>query len=359
MKIGLAAAGSGGHVYPALAVAEALEDLGLARSDIVFFGGDRMEADTVPAAGYPFVQVDVHGIRRSLSFENLTLPVKIWKATRVIADTVTAEDIRAMVVFGGYVSGPAGLAARRRRIPLIVHEANAVPGIANRMVAPFAESVYVAFERAITKLRSAIVVGSPLRSTIENFDRDELAPRARERYGIHSGATVLGVIGGSLGAAVLNELATEIASDERRAFHILHLTGAAHHDAMAERAASDPLWTVVPFEDEMEYFYAASDVVLSRGGAITISELHATATPAVVVPLSAGKAYQALNACDLVEAGGVVVISEEDRGEIRDAAVELLANEARRREMSDAVRATRRTGVARMIGEHVMEVARD
>lgn len=359
MKIGIAAAGSGGHVFPALVVADALVATGLSKDDIVFFGGDRMEADAVPAAGYPFVQVEMHGIRRSLSTDNFTLPLKIRRATAVISDSIEGEGIGAMIVFGGYVSGPAGRAAKRMGIPLIIHEANAVPGVANKLLAPSAHTVYVAFEPAQAKLRDSIVVGNPLREVFESFDRDEMRAEARTRYGIPSDATVLGVFGGSLGAAALNDIAAHVAAESSRTFEILHLTGEPHLKAIASEAAGVDGWTVLAFEDEMQWFYAASDVVVSRAGAITVSELHATATPAIVVPLPAGKGYQALNAADLVKGGGAVVIAQSHRDEIIASVFELTGDETKRKAMADTATASRHSGVAATIAERILEVARD
>ncbi|MEN8041665.1 MAG: UDP-N-acetylglucosamine--N-acetylmuramyl-(pentapeptide) pyrophosphoryl-undecaprenol N-acetylglucosamine transferase [Actinomycetota bacterium] len=358
MKVGIAAAGSGGHVYPALAVADALVELGLAKDDIVFFGGDRMEAETVPRAGYPFVAVDVHGIRRSLSIDNLKLPFKVRTAARRIAEEVESDGIAAMVVFGGYVSGPAGLAARKRRIPLVIHEANAVPGVANRLLAPVAETVYVAFAPATAKLKDAVVIGNPVRRAFEVFDRASLRRDARLSYGIDPEVTVLGVFGGSLGAAALNEIAEILAKDPDRAFEVLHVTGTPHFDDINSRASVVDGWHVVAFEEQMERLYAAVDVVISRAGAMTISELHATATPAVVVPLPAGKGYQARNADDLVKAGGAVVIDQGETDRIIATAVELLLSEEKRKRMADTASASQPRGVARTIAEHVLEVAR-
>ncbi len=359
MKIGVAAAGSGGHVYPALAVADMLVGIGLDKSDVIFFGGDRMEAQTVPAAGYRFVQLDVHGLRRSLSLDNVALPMKIQRATRAIADVIESEGIAAMIVFGGYVSGPGGLAARRSKIPLVIHEANAVPGIANRLLAPMADTVYVGFELATRKLRNAVVIGNPLRASFESFDRDALRPRAREHYGLDPGATVLGVFGGSLGAAFLNDLAMEMALLDERHYQILHVTGESHHAQIAGEASTVEGWFVVPFEVEMERLYAACDLVISRSGAMTVSELHATGTPSILVPLPAGKGYQALNAQDFANVGGGIVITQDRRDEIIHTAKVLLGDEVKRKQMSDTATASRHHGVAREIAQHLIEVAGD
>ena len=357
MKVGIAAAGSGGHVFPALAVADALVEGGLSKEDIVFFGGDRMEATTVPDAGYPFVQLDVHGIRRSMSTDNLTLPLKIRTASRIITDHIESESIRAMVVFGGYVSGPAGIASRRTKIPLIIHEANAVPGVANRLLAPIANTIYVAFAPATSKLKRATVVGNPLRSPFETFDRTQLRPGARAHYGIDPDAVVLGVFGGSLGAAALNEIAESIATNPDRDFHLLHVTGAPHFDKLSHTAASYGDWTVIPFEEEMVRLYAASDVVISRAGSMAVSELHATATPAVLVPLPSGKGYQARNADDLVRVGGGVVIAQDHTDEIIATAIDLLTDDVRRKAMTETASASKHRGVAKTIAEHIVDVA--
>jgi UDP-N-acetylglucosamine--N-acetylmuramyl-(pentapeptide) pyrophosphoryl-undecaprenol N-acetylglucosamine transferase len=356
VKVGIAAAGSGGHVFPALAVAEALVANGLAREDIIFFGGDRMEAETVPAAGFPFVQVDVHGIRRSLSIDNLTLPLKIRTATAIIAKEIESCGIGAMVVFGGYVSGPAGLAARRTKVPLVIHEANAVPGVANRLLAPMARTVYVAFEPASQKFKNSTVVGNPLRSSFDTFDRASLMAEAREYYGIERDGLVLGVFGGSLGAAALNEIAALMAISPDRDFHILHVTGDPHFERLSVLASNEQNWTVLPFETEMVRLYAACDVTISRAGAMTVSELHATATPAILVPLPSGKGYQARNATDLVDAGGGVVIPQDRPDEIISTAIDLLNDDVRRKAMAETAVASRHHGVAQTIADHVMEV---
>jgi UDP-N-acetylglucosamine--N-acetylmuramyl-(pentapeptide) pyrophosphoryl-undecaprenol N-acetylglucosamine transferase len=334
MRIGIAAAGSGGHVYPALAVAEALTTRGFDRKDIIFFGGDRMEKTKIPEAGYPFVEVDIHGLRRSLSMSNLTLPLKIRGAAKVIAAEIAQKDIAAMIVFGGYVSGPAALAASRRGIPLVAHEANSVPGLANRMIARRADLVLVAIKQAADVLKDAVVVGNPLRAAFDHFDRQALRTTARERYEIPSDVEVLAIIGGSLGAAALNDIAREIGETPGRPFHLLHLTGEAHSTEMSAVAGRSTGWTVRGFEDKMEYVYAAADLVISRSGAMTIAELEATSTPAIVVPLPAGKGYQALNASEIEVAGGAVIVDQSTPEIAVKLAFDIMADPVRRRDMA-------------------------
>jgi UDP-N-acetylglucosamine--N-acetylmuramyl-(pentapeptide) pyrophosphoryl-undecaprenol N-acetylglucosamine transferase len=331
-----AAAGTGGHLYPALAVADALVAEGVARDEIVFFGGDRMEAETVPAAGYRFCGVEIRGLRRSLSPANLALPRLVLRAARRIADEMSGAGTRVVTVFGGYVSIPAGLAARRVGAHLFLHEQNAAPGLANRLLSGRTRTSFVAFPAAARRLRNAAVVGNPLRPALAGFDRDALAPAARMRYDLPEGVVTLGVLGGSLGARVLNEVTARIADDvDPELVAIVHLTGSAHHESVAAEAADSAVaWRTVPFEREMEHFYAAADLVLGRAGALTVSELAATGTPAVVVPLAA--VSQEGNAAYLAERGGVVVVPEANIDQVPVEIEQLLVDAPRRERMAKA-----------------------
>ncbi len=357
VSVAIAAAGSGGHVFPALAVADALTERGLSQKDVTFFGGSRMEATTVPAAGYPFVGVDIHGIRRSFSLENVELPLKVIRARSVIAASIAAGGMRVMVVFGGYIAGPAALAATRQRIPLVVHEANAVPGLANRMVARRATVVYSSFPATNERLRGAVTIGSPLRSAFASFDRAVLRPSAREKYGVPSDSAVLAVVGGSQGAQFLNDVAKVLATDPARTFSIIHVTGPSHADRATAEAGSVKGWIPIPFEDDMIDLYAAADLVLSRAGALTVSELQATRTPCIVVPLPAGDAYQKRNAEDLVASGGGIVVGQTSVQEVANAVRAILADEGRRMAMADAHPTIDHAAAAATMADRILELA--
>ena len=358
MSVGIAAAGSGGHVYPALAVADEIVSRGVARRDVIFYGGDRMEATVVPEAGYPFVSVDIHGIRRSMSIENLKLPLKVRAARDVITTSILAHDVRSMLVFGGYVSGPAALAANKTNIPLIIHEANAAPGVANRLAARKADTVFVAFEPALARFPGAIVVGSPLRRAFNAFDREALRGDARAHYGLGADTTVLGVIGGSLGASALNEITHRLASTPGRSFEIVHITGPTHEELVGALAHEVEGWVVRGYEDDMPRLYAAADLVLSRGGALTVAELHATRTPAVIVPLPAGGGYQGINATDIVGLGGAFVIDQDGGDEIISTVLSLMTDPVRLTEMSESLGDAPHLSAARHVADRVLEVQR-
>jgi UDP-N-acetylglucosamine--N-acetylmuramyl-(pentapeptide) pyrophosphoryl-undecaprenol N-acetylglucosamine transferase len=358
---GLAAAGTGGHVYPALAVAEALEAAGVDRERIVFFGGDRMEATAVPAAGYPFVAIRLQGLRRSPSPSNLRLPLVVARATRAIRREIESRSLDALIGFGGYVTVPAAVAARRRHIPVFLQEQNAVAGLANRLMASRARAVFTGFPVTGRPLPNAVETGNPLRRTLRDFDRGALRSAARERYDLPADATVLGVLGGSLGAMVLNDAtAAFVAADPPRGTAVVHLTGRAHRDRYALLAERSPVpWTVVAYEDEMEYFFAAADLVLSRAGAITISELAATASPAVVVPYAAGTAgHQGANAAHLLAAGAVEVVAQEDAASIPERLSRLLSDGERREAMAAAAASRARPDAADRIAAALLESVR-
>jgi UDP-N-acetylglucosamine--N-acetylmuramyl-(pentapeptide) pyrophosphoryl-undecaprenol N-acetylglucosamine transferase len=166
----------------------------------------------------------------------------------------------------------------------------------------------------------------------------------------------VGVFGGSLGAHALNEVAVALASVEHRSFSILHLTGADHHAHLAQEAASVPCWVIEAFEEEMTLFYAASDLVLSRSGALTVSELAATGTPSVVVPLPAGKGYQAMNAHDLERAGGTVILGQDRIAEVPDILARLIGDPERLAAMRDGARLVAKPDAARRVASALREI---
>ena len=358
MTYAFAAAGTGGHVFPALAVADALVADGVPRGEIVFFGGDRMESKTVPEAGYDFVQVELQGLKRSLTIENLAIPRVVMNARREMAAEMSRRDTRACIVFGGYVSVPAALAARDVGAHLFVQEQNAKAGLANRFVARKAERVFVGFAAARNQLKHAELTGNPLRPIFSSFDRAALRAEARERYGLPQGLPVLGVLGGSLGAKVLNDVTSALVMVvDPGHLGIVHLTGRSHFaeiSSLAEQSAID--WRPIAFEERMELFYAVSDLVLSRAGAMTINELAATGTPAIVVPLGLGT-NQSANAMELAAAGGLVQVPQTQIDQVPIVIDQLIVDQARRSAMATVMASHGRPAAARIIADALKEAA--
>jgi len=353
----LSAAGTGGHVYPALAVARALVARGVDNGDVVFFGGDRMEATAVPDAGYSFIGFDLPRLRRSITPSNLAIPWVLWKTTRAMRAEMDRIGAAAVVGMSGYATVPAALAARMAGIPLIVQEQNATPGLAARFASRRAVATFLGLPGPAERLPRSRVVGNPLRGVFTAYDRAARRSVARARYGIDAGTTVIGVLGGSLGARVLNEsVAGLIDAWEGGPLEVVHLTGRAAYEEMAELAARSALpWHCLPFEDSMEHFYAAADLVLCRAGAMTISELAATGTPSVVVPLEA--VGQQANAAALAGVGGALVVSQADAHSLPAVVAGLVSDTGRLAEMSEAASASAMPDAAGVVAEAILEAA--
>jgi UDP-N-acetylglucosamine--N-acetylmuramyl-(pentapeptide) pyrophosphoryl-undecaprenol N-acetylglucosamine transferase len=309
MTIAIAAAGTGGHVFPALAVAEALQKLGTASEDIFFLGGNRIEATAVPQAGYELVRVELRGFVRKLSFQNLRVMADVLSATRLIRRQLSDRGVTAVLAMGGYVTGPAALAARWERVPLFLHEQNAVPGLANRLAGRLARRVFVAFPAAARVLPRAEVVGNPIRAALMAGPPD--AGAARSRYGLDPERPVVGVLGGSQGADALNQAARRLV-DSAPPYQVLHLAGGDQHQPWSDLAQDKSGWAVVPFESDMRFFFAAADLVVARAGALTVSELAVTGTPSILVPYPGASGHQTANAAFLAEAGGATVVPQPD-----------------------------------------------
>lgn len=357
MTVVIAAAGTAGHVYPALAVAEALVARGLDRSDVVFFGGDRIERTAVPDAGFPLVEFRLAKLRRSASASNLAIPAVVAAAARRMRTEIRRREAKVVLGMSGYVTVPASLAAARAGVPLVLHEQNADPGLAARFAARRARMVLLGLPGSAGRLGRTEVVGNPLRAEFASFDRAALRPQAIERYGIVPGTSVVGVLGGSLGARALNEAIPALASGWRGPpVTIVHLTGAAGEAAVrreAERAALP--WRCRGYEDRMDLFYAAADLVVSRAGAMTIAELAATGTPAILVPLE--RVGQGGNAAALAGVGGARVIGERDLDRLGATVARLLADAPTRAAMAGAAATMAIVDAADRIAARILEAA--
>lgn len=306
----IAAAGTGGHVFPGLAVGEALVDLGVSRTDVLFVGGDRLEASVYPEEGFPFLQVEIRGLKRSLAVENLGLPVVVARARRKIIGAIEERGIAAGLGMGGYVTLPASMACSKKGIPFMVSEQNADAGMANRIAGRRAARRFGSFPE--TEGLDAEWVGNPVREAFWQFDRDQLRAQARHRYGLRDELPTLGVFGGSLGAKAINDVIAHCVSTwTGPEVQVLHLTGSIHHDDMMSRSTPPSVtWRRVAFEDSMELFFAASDLVVARAGG-AVAEITATETPSILVPGEFGSAgHQARNAACLHDYEAALVVPE-------------------------------------------------
>ncbi len=352
MRIAIAAAGTGGHVYPALAVAEALAGQGIAAGDLVFLGGDRIEASAIPAAGYRFCGYRLTRLQRRLTPANLAIPWVVHRSATAMAAELRRSRVSVVLGMVGYVSVPAAVAARRAGIPFVLHEQNAAPTLAGRFGARRARRTLLGLPGASERLPRSEVVGNPLRREIASFDRAARRPAARARYGLPASGPVVGILGGSLGALTLNRLGGEIARAAGSA--VLHLTGRAAAGVEEATGGSLP-WIRIPYEERMDDFYAAVDLVVSRAGAMTVSELAATATPAVLVPLE--RVGQTGNAAVLTGAGAAVAVSSAEVATVAGIVADLVADPERRAAMGRAAATMARTDAAAVVARRLIEVA--
>lgn len=350
MTFAIAAAGTGGHVFPGLAVGEALVASGTPREDVVFVGGTRLEATVYPEAGFSFLSVELLGLQRSLTVANLRIPIVVKRAVDRITAEFAERRVGAVLGLGGYVTVPTGLASRRLGIPFCVSEQNAHAGLANRLMSRIAARSFGSFPET-EGMKSAEWMGNPVRASVLS---PVTAREARSAYGLASDRPVLGVFGGSLGAGVLND-AVEANLDHWLAagIQILHLVGARNTE-IATRAV--PGWTVVAFEDRMERFYAACDLVIARAGG-AVAELTATATPSILVPGTFGSGgHQIANASALEAAGAAVVVSEGEIARLGALAPRLVTDDEALVAMAASARSLAKPRAAANIGAVLKEL---
>lgn len=331
MNIVLAGGGTAGHIEPALNLADALMVID-PTTNITVLGTSRgLEVDLVPARGYKLELIPAVPLPRKLSGDLVTLPTRLRSAIKQTRDLLHELQADVVVGFGGYVSIPAYLAARGE-VPIVVHEANARAGLANRVGARFADAVA---ETVPESLPRAQLIGIPLRKAIETLDRKATRNQARQHFGISGDAVCVLVFGGSQGSVKLNTviedcLSTDILGD----VIVLHSVGLKNEFAQAESDRYRPLHYI----DRMDLAYAAADFVIGRAGAMTVAELTAVGLPACFVPLPIGNGEQSLNATPVVEAGGALMISDlEFNAEyVRDQILPVISNLAKLREMAKA-----------------------
>jgi UDP-N-acetylglucosamine--N-acetylmuramyl-(pentapeptide) pyrophosphoryl-undecaprenol N-acetylglucosamine transferase len=364
ISVVLAGGGTAGHVEPAMAVADALTALD-PDVRITALGTKRgLETRLVPERGYHLELITPVPLPRKPSGDLVRLPLRVRRAirqTRAVLDDVDADVI---VGFGGYVALPAYLAARgglrrRRAVPVVIHEANARAGWANRVGARSARRVLSAV--ADPGLGHVEVVGVPVRAAITSLDRVALRAEARAHFGFADDARVLLVFGGSQGAQSINRAVAAAAKDLAAAgVSVLHAHGPKNTLDLPEPADGDPPYVAVPYLNRMDLAYAAADLAMCRSGAMTVAEVTAVGLPAVYVPLPIGNGEQRLNALPVVNAGGGLMVDDADLhpGFVADTVAGLLNDAPRMTKMTAAAALAGHRDAAQRVAEVAMDVAR-
>lgn len=352
LRVVLAAGGTAGHIEPALNLGDALRRIDPSTAILVIGGERGLEGTLVPARGYELATVRSAPMPRRPSLDMFKIGPSAWNAMVEAGGLLDEFGAQIVVGFGGYAALPTYLAARRRGLPIVIHEANARPGLANRVGARLTPHVVTSVPDT---LRGARVVGLPLRKAISDLDRQARRAEAREAFGLRDDAVVLLVFGGSQGAAHLNEVvlsALDVLIEE--GVEVLHAYGARNSEPPGRTG-----YVCVPYLERMDLAYAAADLALTRAGAMTCAELAAVGLPAVYVPLPIGNGEQRLNALPVVNAGGGIIIDDAhlDASAMVSMVVPLLQDRPRLDAMAAAAATYGVRDADEQLARTVMEIA--
>ena len=367
LRVAIAAGGTAGHINPALALAEELAARG---HQVEFFGQPKkLESTLVPQAGFPFNPIDVTGFDRSRPW---TLVSALWRmraAQKTIGRHFGSSRPDVAVGFGAYIELPLINWCHAQGIPCVIHEQNSVPGLANKTSAAKVKTVCVSLPVAIDAFRGKVgpdtqivVTGNPVRQSVIRADRAE----GRRNLGIPKDSTMLLVFGGSLGARHLNQGVAALKSKllSRKDLYVIHSTGKGEYDSVVNELAltqdEAARWRVMPYIDRMGEALAAADLVLSRAGASSVTEIAALAVPSMLVPYPFATAdHQTTNARYLVDAGAAVLLPDEkiDAPEFEDDLLGLVDDPARRQAMRDAARGLAQDKAALALADQVESAA--
>jgi UDP-N-acetylglucosamine--N-acetylmuramyl-(pentapeptide) pyrophosphoryl-undecaprenol N-acetylglucosamine transferase len=326
MRYLLAGGGTAGHVNPLLALAEAIRQ-DQPDANIYALGTvEGLEARLVPERGFELLTIEKVPFPRRPNVYALRFFSKFAKAVRSCRREIRNHKIDVVVGFGGYASAPAYLAAALEKVPLVIHEANALPGLANRLGARFAKGVAVAFKN--TYLPNAVHIGMPLRDEILQASTKGNQVEARKHFGLTADAPTLLVTGGSLGAQKINQIVdSSIAVLEAAGIQVLHIVGGNSDLAPLKRKG----YVRISYCDRMDLAILAADFAVSRAGASTVSEFSALGLPAVYIPYAVGNGEQAKNIVEVLAAGGALTVADSvfNRDYIANQLVPLISNSKR------------------------------
>lgn len=357
-RILFAGGGTGGHVYPAIAIADAVRALE-PEAAIAFAGTqDHLEWVAVPRAGYAIHPITISGFHRKQLLRNVSFPLKLAQGLYQSWRLVDDFDADVAVGTGGYVAGPVLLAASLRGRPVVVQEQNAYAGMTNKLLAKRATHIHIAFPEAKAwfPAEKCRLSGNPTRAELLGVDR----AAARAAFDVPEGASLLLVFGGSLGSLALNtamekHLAALLADET---VYAIWQTGKLYYERIQGRVQAHPRLRLLQYIDRMDLAYAAADLVLCRAGAITCSELMVTGTPAILVPSpNVAEDHQTKNAQSMETAGAAVLVPETNLDETLTTTLPALLNDAdRRRQMAEAARAIAKPDAAEHIARDVLRL---
>ena len=361
MKVIISGGGTGGHIYPAIAIANELKAIDPA-TEILFVGAEgKMEMEKVPRAGYTIVGLPVVGIKRELTLANLGFPIKLGRSLLRARQIVRTFQPDAAVGVGGYASGPLLLAASLKGIPTLIQEQNSYAGLTNKVLARWAKRICVAYPdmEQFFPADKIKLTGNPVRSDIQLADQQIEAGRVL--FGLEASRPTLLIIGGSQGARTINEsIEAGLQRFVDAGVQVVWQTGPGFSERAkaAVAAVGSPLIKAYDFIYDMDKAYAVANVVVSRAGALSVSELCLVGRPAILVPFpAAAEDHQTKNAMSLVEHNAALLVNDRAaREELITSALNLLSNPTQQLQLRTQIKTLAKPNAARDIAEEVIKL---
>jgi len=361
MKVIISGGGTGGHIFPAIAVAQELKRK-VANADILFVGAlGRMEMEKVPAAGFKIKGLWISGMQRKLTLQNLLFPVKLIYSLVKSFFIISGFKPEIVVAFGGYASGPVSQVAAWKGIPVILQEQNSYPGITNKILAGKAKKICVAYEgmEKYFEKNKIVFTGNPVRQDISELDKD-INSSLRYFDLTQDKKTVL-IFGGSLGARSLNEAVRQnldSITGKNDDIQILWQVGKLYFDEYSRsEIANNKAVRILPFIEKMDKAYAIADIVIARAGALTISELSICGKPSILVPSpNVAEDHQTKNAMNLVERNAAVLVRDSEvKDKLGDVVSKTINDRSLMSELSENIRKMGKPDAASRIAELIID----
>ena len=361
-KIIIAGGGTGGHIFPAVAIANTVKEF-LPDTEILFVGANgRMEMIRVPEAGFSIKGIDVYGLQRKLSLknciENAKLPFRLYRSTQQAKKIIKNFRPDAVVGVGGYVSYPILNIAASMKIPTLVQEQNSYPGVTNKLLSKKVDVICTAYDNLerFFPAHKIIKTGNPIRKEILNpVNKKE----AYNHFHLDENKKTVAIVGGSSGARTINECVGSFAEElSNKNIQMIWQTGEYHYPTLLQEYKELREIKIVPFIQRMDYLYSIADIVVSRAGALAISELCAVGKPCILVPSpNVSEDHQTKNAKILSEANAAVLIPDNKaKKELKDAVFELINDDTRRAVMNENLKKMSRPDAAKHIADEVVKL---
>ncbi len=363
IKVIISGGGTGGHIFPAIAIANAIK-IKYPNAEILFVGAEgKMEMEKVPAAGYKIIGLPIVGIQRKLTLQNLKVPFKLLFSLLIARKIIKEFKPNVVVGVGGYASGPLLKIATKMGVPALLQEQNSFPGITNKLLAKKVQKICVAYDGMgqFFPKEKIIFTGNPVRQDI--VDLSGKREKGLTQFGLLSDKKVVLVIGGSLGARIINEsIESGLGDFAENNIQLLWQTGKGYADKAAESVKKYNKNGIVtrPFISTMDLAYAVADVVISRAGALSVSELCLTAKPSILVPSpNVSEDHQTKNAMALVNQKAAILVNDIDaKTKLVPALLDLVKNQTLQEELKTNIKRLAKPNAAEIIADEVIKLVK-